>query len=299
MDADLIDGVHSTDYFALDDAGRRKQGIPRVDTHMYSRENGWVINALCSLYAATGQQQALDEATTAANWVLANRSIGDSGGFRHGDADSAGPYLGDTLSMGRAMLGLYIVTADRAWLTRAQAAADFIIAHFTASDYVGVATSCLSTDTAFRPRPELDENVMAARFGNLLSHYTGKTQDRKLAETAMSYLAAPAVAESRQTMVAGILLADAEMGSDPTHVTVVGKKADAPAQALFTTALRFYKPYKRLEWYDVSEGPLPNADVDYPILPRPAAFICTGSACSSPAFTTEDLQRKLTRAIGH
>jgi uncharacterized protein YyaL (SSP411 family) len=120
-----------------------------------------------------------------------------------------------------------------------------------------------------------------------------------MAEAAMSYLAAPSVAESRQTMVAGILLADAEMGSDPLHVTVVGSKSAAPAQSLFTTALGFYKPYKRLEWYDVAEGKLPNADVDYPILPRPAAFICTGSACSSPAFTTEDLQRKLARSVGH
>ena len=35
-------------YFALDDDGRRKKGIPRVDTHVYSRENGWAIQALAT-----------------------------------------------------------------------------------------------------------------------------------------------------------------------------------------------------------------------------------------------------------
>jgi uncharacterized protein len=297
MDADLVDGVHSADYFALDDAGRRHQGVPRVDRHMYSRENGWTINGLCALYAATGDPSVRDEAIAAANWIIANRSL-PGGGFTHGDADPAGPYLGDNLSMGRAMLSLYTVTGDRAWLAKADAVANFIIAHFTASDYVGVATSCLSDDTAFRPRPELDENVMAARFGNLLSHYSGKPEHRKLAEAAMRYLADPQVAGSRYFMVAGLLLADGEMTSDPLHVTVVGSKSDPTAQALFATAAKFYKPYKRLEWLDPAEGPLPNADVPYPILPRSAAFICTGSACSSPAFTVADLQRKLNKTLG-
>jgi hypothetical protein len=194
---------------------------------------------------------------------------------------------------------LYSVTGDRIWLARAQAAADFIIAHFTAPDAVGVATSEINGASAFRPRPELDENVMAARFGNLLSRYTGKPQDRKLAEVAMSYLAAPQVAESRHTMLAGILLADAEMTSDPTHITIVGAKTDPAAQALFKAAVSFNHPYRRLEWYDPAEGKLPNADVDYPLLPRAAGFICTGSACSSPAYTPEDLTKKLTRATSH
>jgi len=299
MDADLVDGQHSADYFALDDAGRRKQGVPRIDTHVYSRENGWTINAICALYAATGEQKYLDEAKTAAEWIIAHRSIaGAPGGFNHGDADASGPYLGDTLSMARAMLALYSATGDRLWLTRAQASAAFVIAHFTAADYVGVATSCLSTSTVFRPRPEVDENVMAARFANLLFHFTGDKADRQLAETAMSYLASPQIATARGSMVGGVLLADSEMTSEPTHIAIVGSKSDASAQKLFATAMAFYKPYKRLEWYDATEGPLPNSDVQYPTLPKAAAFICTGSACSSPAFTPEDLIKKLNRATG-
>jgi uncharacterized protein YyaL (SSP411 family) len=295
MDADLIDGVHSADYFALDDAARRKQGIPRIDTHIYSRENGWAINALAALYAATGEIDALEQARSSAAWIISNRSLGN-GGFRHGDADPAGPYLGDTLAMGRAMLNLYSVTADRNWLVRAQSAADFITAHFTAAGYVGVATSDLTAAGPFAPRPELDENVAVARFANLLFHYTGKPQNRKLAETAMSYLAAKEVAESRLMMVGGILMADAEMTGDPLHVTIVSSKFDSAGHSLFSTAIGFYHPYRRLEWFDPAEGPLANSDVQYPQLDRAAGFICTGSACSSPAFSPADLLRKLQRA---
>ena len=64
QDADLVPGEHSEEYFALDDDGRRKKGIPRVDTHVYSRENGWAIQALATLYAVTGEKEHLDDAVS-------------------------------------------------------------------------------------------------------------------------------------------------------------------------------------------------------------------------------------------
>jgi hypothetical protein len=42
----LVAGEHSAEYFALDDAGRRRRGIPRVDKHLYARETAWMANAL-------------------------------------------------------------------------------------------------------------------------------------------------------------------------------------------------------------------------------------------------------------
>ncbi len=54
QDADVVSGRHSARYFALNDAGRRRLGIPRVDKHIYARENGWAIHSLTTLYEATG-----------------------------------------------------------------------------------------------------------------------------------------------------------------------------------------------------------------------------------------------------
>jgi uncharacterized protein YyaL (SSP411 family) len=48
--------------------------------------------------------------------------------------------------------------------------------------------------------------------------------------------------------------------------------------------------YKRLDWLDLREGKLPNADVEYPDLGEPAAFACSNRICSFPAFTAEELQ---------
>src|ERR1700756_2279203 len=182
QDADLIPGEHGGEYFQLSDADRRKRGIPRIDSHMYSRENGWAINALTTLYAVSGAKDCLDDAIRAANWVCANRAL-PGGGFRHDDTDALGPYLGDTLSMGRAFLTLYECTADRAWLQRAERATRFISANF--ANNLGYITC--AHHGALASKPQLDENVGIVRLTNLLWHYTGNSEYREMAVRAMSF----------------------------------------------------------------------------------------------------------------
>jgi len=292
QDADVVDGTYAEAYFKLNDADRRRQGIPRVDAHQYSRENGWAISGLVSLYEAGGDEAALADAKTAAQWALAHRALAD-GGFGHGEHDAAGPYLGDTLFMGRAFLGLYEATADRAWLAHAADAANFIGSHFTAGVPVGFATAASSDTAGFSPQPEVGENADAARFFNLLAYYTGRADDRRLAQRAMKFIATPQIAAAPDAPVAAILLADHESTVPPLHITVVGSKESADASALFVEALRAPTWYKRVEWWDSGEGALPNPDVEYPRFTYAAAFLCTGNACSSPVKTADALAAKL------
>jgi uncharacterized protein YyaL (SSP411 family) len=90
------------------------------------------------------------------------------------------------------------------------------------------------------------------------------------------------------------LVADAEVSSEPLHVTVVGSKSDAAAHRLFDEANRVPRGYLRVEWWDAAEGALPNPDVQYPQLPKPAAFLCTANACSAPVYAPEALAAKIT-----
>jgi uncharacterized protein YyaL (SSP411 family) len=289
QDADPGAGLEAPKYFALDDAARRKLGVPHVDRHIYPRENGLAITGIVSLYAASGDLSALAEARRATEWVLAHRAL-PGGGFSHDVKDSAGPYLADTLEMGRAFLALYKVTGEHAYLSNAEAAANFIDANFRTP--TGFATAATAT-AALKPEPEADENVTLARFANMLAHYSGKDAYHAMAGNAMSYLASPSVISEQGYSVAGILLTNCELCADPTHITIAGAKTDPAARALFTTALRNAPPYTRLEWYDTSEGPLPNSDVEYPVLSAAAAYLCADSACSSPMRTPDALARKL------
>jgi hypothetical protein len=297
QDADLIFGQHSSDYFAMSDADRRKLGVPRVDKHEYARETGWGIQGLIAYYRFTQQSADLEAAKKAAGWAVTNRAI-PGGGFSHGQRDSSGPYLGDTLSMGRAFLNLYEATADRDWLSKSEAAADFISAHFRSgpgdsASGAGFITAVMSPQETFKPQPEIDENVAAARYFNLLYHCAGRKADRESADEAMRFLSTPQIARSRNLWIAGMLLANEELQTDPLHVTVVGKKDDAASKALFMEALKAPTGYSRIEWWDMAQGPLPRGDVEYPQLGNAAAFVCTGNACSSPMTDPSRLAEKL------
>jgi uncharacterized protein YyaL (SSP411 family) len=290
QDADVVQGEHSAEFFSLEDAARRKIGIPRVDTHIYARENGLAVAGLASLYAASGEAAALEEAKRAAEWIIKHRSL-RGGGFRHDETDNAGPYLADSLAMARAFLQLHVATAERAWLARAQETAAFM--HRTFKDEAGYDTASPVSNAPFRAKPQVDENIMLARFANLLHHYTGDVEARSMADHAMHFLTAPATIDGRGYGVSGILMAERECATEPQHITIVGAKDDPSARALFHTALLSPVAYKRVEWFDEREGPMLRADVNYPDLPQAAAFFCADGRCSAPIKTVEALEKKL------
>lgn len=288
QDADVIPGQHSEGYFALNDAERRKIGIPRVDKHEYARETGWVAEALTTLYRATGEKVYLDRAIRGVNWAIKHRSL-PGGGFRHDKKDAFGPYLGDSLAMGRAFLALYHVTAERDWLARANQTATFIGSNFKGDN--GFITAKASGPVA--PLPDLEENISATRWLNLMSHYSGDKTQRALAEHGMRYLASPDFAENRFEE-SGILLADDELANDPFHLTVVAAKSDARGDILYKYARQQPGWYQRTEWLDRKEGPLPHNDVQYPPFSTPAGYACAAQRCSLPAFTVEDYEQRVT-----
>ena len=293
QDADPVEGKQGDSYFVLDDAARRKLGFPRIDKHLYARENGWMIRALCALYAVTDDASVLHEAGQSARWIIAHRSL-PSGGFSHGDHDAAGPFLGDTLAMGQAFLALYEVSGNREWLRRAEAARQFMAANFASPTGAGFVTSKARTDKAYPPHPERDENAQLARFANLLSYYTGEKGDRETATRAMRYMATPEIALA--WLSAPVLLSEEEYTRPPLHITIVGSRHDAAAKTLFQTAARSAISYMRLEWWDPAEGPLPFPDIQYPSLLHSAAFVCTSTTCSSPISSPQLLDARIRKA---
>jgi uncharacterized protein YyaL (SSP411 family) len=107
----------------------------------------------------------------------------------------------------------------------------------------------------------------------------------------MRFLATPEIA--RKPFASAVLLADRELSTEPLHVVVVGKKGDVGARALFRAALALPSSYRRIEWWDPAEGALPNADVEYPVLEKPAAFACAGQRCSRPAFEPAEIAKRV------
>jgi uncharacterized protein len=298
QDADVDEAMPGKSFYALSAEERIKLGRePRIDTNIYARENGWAISWLIALFNATGDQTALRAAERAAHYIVANRAI-EGGGFRHGERDSAGPYLGDTLAMGQAALDLYAATGDRLWLNTTDRAGAFIAARFKdpADGFRTTLTPEATTGAFLKEVKQIDEQVAATRFANTLYRYLGKESYRDLAEHGARYLAASTILNQPRPLP-GILLVDRELSEEPTHITIVGRKDAPEAGALHAAGLAFPALYKRIDWWDKREGPLPNPDVQYPELDEPAAFACTNRICSQPVFDPADLAGTVTRML--
>jgi uncharacterized protein len=298
QDADVNAKLPGKTFYAMTSADRDKLGrAPRIDTHIYARENGWAISGIVAYANATGNAAPLAVAEKAAQFTTASRKR-SLGGFSHGDSDRGGPYLGDTLAMGQAMLDLYAATGNRTWLDEAEAAGDFIAKNFIDSKggFLTTATPEGSVGAFLNPAKAIDEQSAATRFANALHRYLGAAAYRTLAEHGMRYLASKDLLD-RSGMLPGVLLADADISTVPTHITIVGPIAEAKTQSLQTAARAVPIFYKRVDLWDRSKGPLKNPDVTYPELDEPAAFLCTNRICSLPAFTIDDLNAALQRAL--
>ena len=152
------------------------EGEPGVDRRLYTRETAQAMAGLLAYYDATGVAEARDLAASSARWALDNRTL-PGGGFRHAEQDKGGPYLADNIEMAKALLALHRSTGEREWLTRAQAAADFIAKTFIDPATGGfIASASPDAKQLTKPIKQREDNVTAVRFFALLSRLYRRRQ---------------------------------------------------------------------------------------------------------------------------
>jgi hypothetical protein len=201
--------------------------------------------------------------------------------------------------MGQALLDLYAATGDREWLQAADRAGEFIALHFKQTDagFVASVAPAATTGVFTEPVRQIEENMQLARFANQLYRYTGNETHRDTAAYAMRYLTSEQITAMRRFLI-GIVLADDELAGEPIHITIVGRKGDPAAVALHAEARRYPALYKRVDWWDRYEGPMLNADIEYPELERAAAFACGNRICSLPVFEPAGIAPAVQRMSG-
>jgi hypothetical protein len=213
QDADL--NAHEKDkpfvdgraYYALDDAGRRKLGYPRIDTHVYARENGLAIAALCSLYEVTQDQAVLERARRAADAILASH-VTDDGSVWH-DADrKTGPfYLADAAAFGWGLLRLGQASGDTHYNLAAKRIALAAVKNFVDAKSGGYFEHTADENAAGvftqRQRPFV-HNVMCARF---FANLSTEPIWRERAHRILAAISTPHTLDDQGRMLGDYLLA--------------------------------------------------------------------------------------------
>jgi uncharacterized protein len=175
QDADL--NAHAKDkpfvdghvFYALDDAARRKLGVPWVDTHVYAFENGLAISALVTFARAAKEPEALARAIKAARFLLEGH-VQPDGGVRHEATATKGPFfLSDAASVALAFARLFQATGDAQWKTQAERIVERMWERFGGGPSGALFDSTLDPDANgvfARRRASFTPNILAARALN-------------------------------------------------------------------------------------------------------------------------------------
>ncbi len=278
--------ILGADYYALDDAGRRALGIPRIDTAIYADLNGRTIAALCLLYAAVpGPDTAPDalslQAALAAGERLLAQHRTPTGGFTHAAGDVGLLHLRDQASVGRGLLALHRVTGDARWLAHARALADFMRNELEDREHGGFFAHTRDPEAvgvfAERRKP-IEENGLAARFlielHRQTDHLPTQPTDAATAMRALRAVSDPSQVAEQGRMLGQYALALAEATFTPVDVTVVGDPGDPRTVSLHRAALRLDEPRALVS--------ISAPGQRYPDIGAPAVYLCTDTACSTP-----------------
>jgi hypothetical protein len=289
-DGTFVDGRR---YFAEDDAGRRRLGMPRVDRAVYAEASGLLVAGLCRLHEATGDAATLDAARAAAERVVATH-VAPGGGFRHA-ADGADPllHLADQIALGRAFLLLHDASnpfdgaaAERTrWLDRAREIGRVLSVRFedrAGGGFFAVTEDPAATGVFAERRKPFEENARAARFLLGLRRRTGEAVYAAAAERALRAVGGPEAIRAQGRSVGDFLLALEEASAPEVRITVAAREGRSAA-ALYAAVLRVYDPLK------VIEVEAPGAT--YPDTGRPAVYVCDDGACSAPITDPAELRR--------
>ena len=283
---------------------RAARPAPFVDRSLYAGWNGMMTSAFLDAARGLGEDAPRAAALRALDRVVAD-AYQPGRGFRHtvgGDGTVAG-LLDDQVHVARALVDAYEHTGIERYLEIAEDAVNYVLAEFGAP---GGAFYDVAGGEARGPKglavpyvpvqdtPTPSGNAVAILVLDRLAVLTGRTHYRDAAERALR-------ASAPGTLAQGLFAATLALALDlhlepPLHVIVVGAREDQRTRALHAAALGAYRYGAVAHLYDPAHAagglPAPAAALAGGA-DSPRAYVCTASACATPATDPRVLEAEI------
>ncbi len=277
-------------------ASRALRPAPFVDRTRYTAWNAMLAEAFLDAAAVLGREDCRDFALRTLERLWAESWRDGEGMAHHPGSGSAPPLLDDQVQAASAAISAFEHTGDEKWIRRALALAEVVVRDFRDSEggFFDVASGAGTGLLSQRAKPVQDApspspNAVAAMVFLRLHALTGDTAHRAEAEAALRAFAG-GTAELGVFAATCCRALDALLKGMTTIVV-----ANTTTIDLAATALSAYHPRKVVVRVAESDPHPPSPITQHlsPIthhLSPPFGLVCTGSACSAPARSSEELR---------
>ena len=288
--------THPTEYFALSDEGRLKQGTPVVDKSIYTELNCQAISAYLKAQRVLGRRDCGDYAAKSLDQLLINAKGADDGLYRDPlhTAQSAFGLLPDQIAPISALLDAYETNGNRQCLTRAQAIALFVTKHLVDRDSGGVRYEMSVAGNLGRMSVELKPfnlNADAVVAFARLYYLTAKVEYRETADSILKYHFNQYLKDDdlRLCQLAG---AYTWSRRSPLTFVMVGKPGD-DSRNLLEKAWQTFLPRSVVQYLDPGTDKLRYGKLEFPVTDKPTLYLCLDTMRSEAIDDTATVITKI------
>jgi hypothetical protein len=282
-------------YYAQDEATRRRLGIPRVDSTLYTAANARMASALiAAVRVGALEERALKRPIEALNRFWRDLRAPD-GSLHHAWSNGKGlspGLLADQVWAGLAYLDAYEATGDTLHLARARLLRDWLRVNL--EDPVGGGFRYAVRDTSAVGRVRAGdrpsrESALGATLFLRLHWIDGRAGDLRTAERTAAWLRSgpDAAPEPARALLA------ARLTAPPVRIAVIGAGGAEETEALRHAAFRAQAPDAVVRLYGRGGPAARWGDIAFPRSPAPALYLCGPRACSPPITDAADVDRKI------
>ncbi|MEM7468334.1 MAG: DUF255 domain-containing protein, partial [Pseudomonadota bacterium] len=279
LNADLK-GIDSDAYYELDEKSRRAITEPRTDRATYTDLNARVANAYARAYQVTKiaeyEQRAreimsviIERRRQEAGWYvqIETATQDDLGQRAHVLTTAPRPFLRTQAYTGLALLRLYQITDDDAWLNAAKELAVAVLNHLEDKELGGffATNSADNIDNYLKPRKPLEDNAAIAMFFHWLGVLEKNDDYLAKAEAIIRAVATPEVVKREGRITGNLAMALELLINGYVEMSVVGDREDPASKALFEAAHKAYEPRKVVHF---------EAPGRYPRREDPSLYVC-------------------------
>ena len=279
---------------------RQKRAKPQTDTKIITGWNGLMITAFASGYAVLRENNYLDVATRAAEFLWENLWDGSKllRIYKDGESKVDG-YLEDYAYFLEGLIALYEVTFDSVWIERANQLADKMIDQFSDEQGGGFYMTGRSAEKLVARLKDAADgaipsaNAVAALSLLRLGHLTGKKDYLKSGERTVH--AFQQRMEKTPAAFAGLLSAADFMSEPPMEVVFSGPRERLAFEDMNSVLNQDYRPNKVVLFSgnEKKQGKLPLAEGKSVADGEPAVYLCQKQTCHPPVKTGKALMNLL------